>query len=174
MNWITHLDTMATILVSADVASVCISAMFFSERVRRWTHRKRWGAHPAASSLLYSVALASMDDSPIGSIRPQSIAVRNPFEARTREELASGPAPRAPRDEFRRPSFKRSTVLQQRIAAYERALAAFAMARPADFARAGLEQQNEARIATLPSMDEPLNPYFERFAIGHLQEAQPF
>ena len=167
MNWIRHLDTMATILVSADVASICVSAVFFSERVRRWTYRKRWGSHPAASTLLYSVALAGMDDSSIGSIRPQPIAtLRNPFEARTREALACGTAPLAYRDESRRPTFRRSTVLQQRIAAYERALAGFAMAAP--------ERQNETRIAILPTEDELLNPCFERFTIGHLQKAQPF
>ena len=46
MNWINHFDMMATILVSADVASICVSAMFFSERVRRWTSRERWGVAP--------------------------------------------------------------------------------------------------------------------------------
>jgi len=166
MNWIKHLDMMATILVSADVASICVSAMFFSERVRRWTSRERWGSHPAASTLSYSVAVASMDDLSIGSIRPQPIGtLRNPFEARTREELAGGTATLAYRDESRRPSFRRSTVLQQRIAAYERALVGFAMATP--------EQQNESRIAILPTEEEKLNPRFERFAIGHLQDAQP-
>jgi len=166
MNWIKHLDMMATILVSADVASICVSAMFFSDRVRRWTSRERWGSHPAASTLSYSVAVASMDDLSIGSIRPQPIGtLRNPFEARTREELAGGTATLAYRDESRRPSFRRSTVLQQRIAAYERALVGFAMATP--------EQQNESRIAILPTEEEKLNPRFERFAIGHLQDAQP-
>jgi hypothetical protein len=165
MNWIKHLDMMAMILVSADVASICVSAMFFSERVRRWTSRARWGSHPAASTLSYSVAVAGMDDLSIGSTRPQPIGtLRNPFEARTREELTSGTAKLAYRDESRRPSFRRSTVLQQRIAAYQRALAGFAMATT--------ERQNESRIAILPTENETLNPCFERFAVGHLQEAQ--
>lgn len=166
MNWINHFDMMATILVSADVASICVSAMFFSERVRRWTSRERWGSHPAASTLSYSVAVAGMDDLSIGSIRPQPIGtLRSPFEAKTREALAGGTATVAYRDEPRRPTFRRSTVLQQRIAAYERTLAGFVMAAP--------KQQNETRIAILPTEDETLNPCFERFSIGHLQEAQP-
>src|SRR5579863_2225680 len=123
MNWINHFDMVATILVSADVASICVSAMFFSERVRRWTSRERWGSHPAASTLLYSVAVAGMDDSSIGSIRPLPIAaLRNPFDPRTREALANGTALQAHRDHSHRPSFRRSTALQQRIAAFETAL----------------------------------------------------
>jgi hypothetical protein len=163
MNWITHL-TVETILVSADVASVGLSAVFFSERVRRWISRKRWGSHPADSTLLYSVALAGMDDSSIGSKLPLPIATpRNPFAPRAREALANGAAPQAHRDEYRRPTFKRSTVLQQRIAAYKRALA--------DFATAAPERRNETRIATPPIKGGSLNPSFERFAIGHLRES---
>jgi hypothetical protein len=131
MNWITHV-TMETMLVSADVASVCISVMFFSERVRRWTARKRWGSHPAAGTLPYSVAVAGMDDSSSGSIRPQPIAaLRNPFAPRAREALVNTTAaPQAHRDDCRRPTFRRSTILQRRIGAYEKALAGFAMTAP--------------------------------------------
>jgi hypothetical protein len=167
MNWITHFDTMATILVSADVASICVSAVFFSERVRRWTYRKRWGSHPAVSTLSYSVAVAGMDDPSIGSIRPQPIAtLRNPFEARSREAMVGGTAAMADRDESRRPTFRRSTVLQRRVAAYERALAA-------GFVTASPQRQNETRSAIVRTEYETLNSYFERFAIGHLQEAHP-
>lgn len=166
MNWIAHLDTMATILVSADVASFCVSALFFSERIRRWTYRKRWGSLPSAISHIDSIAMAGMDDLSGGSMRPQPVTIlRNPFEARTREALAGGTAPLAYRDESRRPTFRRSTILQQRIAAYERALAGLAMAAP--------ERHNETRIAILPIEGEALNRCFERFTIGHLQEAQP-
>lgn len=163
MNWITHV-TIETILVSADVASICVSAVFFSERVRQWTFRKRWGSHPAAGALSLSVAVAGMDDLSIGSIRPLPIAtLRNPFEARSREEMVGGTAPMADRDESRRPTFRRSTVLQRRVAAYERALAAgLVMPSP--------QPQNETRSAVLRTEYETLNPYFARFAIGHLQE----
>jgi hypothetical protein len=165
MNWITHI-TMETILVSADVASICVSAVFFSERVRRWTSRKPWGAHPPASTLEYSVALADMDDSSIESIRPLPISapLRNPFAPRAREALVNGAtAAPAHRDECRRPTFRRSTVLQRRIAAYERTLAAFAMAAP--------QRMNETRIAIPPIKVGSLNPSFEPFAIGKLQQA---
>lgn len=167
MNWINHLDTMATILVSADVASICVSAVFFSERVRRWTSRRRWGSHPLASALSYSVAVASMDDISVGHIRPHPLTVlRNPFDPKAREELANGTTLETYREAPRRPTFRRSTVLQQRIAAYERALADFVMATP--------ERQDEPRIAALATEYEPLNPYFERFTVGNLQEAHPF
>jgi len=43
MNWINHLNTVATVIVSAEVASFCMSAVFFSDRLRRWKYRKRWG-----------------------------------------------------------------------------------------------------------------------------------
>jgi hypothetical protein len=167
MNWIKHFNTMVMILVSADVASICVSAMFFSERVRRWTSSERWGSHPSASTLSYSVAVAGMDDLSIRSIRPQPIgSLRNPFEVRTREALAGKTTTLAYREESRRPTFRRSSVLQQRIAAYETALAGLGMAAP--------ERQNETRIAILPSADETPNPCFERFSIRHLQEAHPF
>lgn len=165
MNWVTHL-TMETILVTADVASICVGAVFFSERVRRWTSRKRWGAHPADSTLLYSVALTGMNDSSIRSILPLPVvAVRNPFAPRAREALANGASPQAARDERRRPTFRRSTVLQQRIAEYDRGLAGLATAAPA--------REIEPRIAIPPIKGGSLNQSFERFAIAGLQEAQP-
>jgi hypothetical protein len=166
MNWIAHLDTMTTILVSADAASFCISAAFFSERVRRWTYRKRWGSVPTAISHLDSVALAGMDDLSGGSIRLQPMAIlRNPFDPRARETLTGGTAPQAHRDHSHRPTFRRSTVLQQRIAEYERTLADFALTPP--------EPRAGARPATPPTTGRLLNPRFEGFSIGHLQAAQP-
>jgi hypothetical protein len=165
MNWITHLDTMATILVSADVASIFVSAVFFSERVRRWTSCERWGSHPAASALSYSIAVAGMDDSSIGSIRPQPVGtLRNPFDPRTREALANGTALRAHRDHSHRPTFRRSTVLQKRIANYERTLSAFLLS--------SSEVRTEARAAILPTAGGLRNPRFEHFSVGHFQEAQ--
>jgi hypothetical protein len=165
VNWIAHLNTMTTILVSADVASVCISAVFFSERVRRWTHRKRWGSHPAATTLLYSVALAGMDDPSNGSIRPQPIVtLRNPFDPRTREALANGTTPQTHHNHSHRPTFRRSTVLQQRIAQYERTLAAFLLTVP--------EPGAEARLATPPITRGLMNPRFEGLSIERVQEAQ--
>ncbi len=77
--------------------------------------------------------------------------------------MVGGTAPMADRDESRRPTFRRSTVLQRRVAAYERALAAgLVMPSP--------QPLNETRSAVLRTEYETLNPYFARFAIGHLQE----
>lgn len=163
MNWIAHLDTMATILVSADVASVCISAVFFSERIRRWTYRKRWGSHPSAASHLYSVVLAGMDDLSGGSIRQPNTIVRNPFDPKAREALTSGTASTPYPGHSHRPTFRRSTGLQQRIAAYERALADFAPTLP--------EPWEETQPAILQTTSGLLNPRFAGFGIGHLQEA---
>jgi hypothetical protein len=165
MNWIAHLNTMTAILVSADAASFCVSAVFFSERIRRWTYRKRWGVHPAATSHLYSVVLASMDDLSGGSIRPQpSAMLRNPFDPRAREAQAGGTGPQAHRDHSDRPTFRRSTVLQQRIAEYERSLAGVAPTPP--------EPRKKAQPATSPTTGRPPNPRFESFGIGRFQEAQ--
>jgi len=167
MNWIAHLDTMAAVVVSADVASLCVSALFFSERVRRWTYRKRWGSHPAATSHLYSVVLADMDDPSGGSIGSQrGTILRNPFDPRAREALTGGTAPQAHRYRSDRPTFRRSTVLQQRIAEYERTLASFGFT--------PLEPRKEARPATSPPTTVGLlNPRFGGFSNGHLQAAQP-
>jgi len=41
MNWISHINMSTIALVSADIASIYISALFFSEKVRRWSYRKR-------------------------------------------------------------------------------------------------------------------------------------
>jgi hypothetical protein len=185
MNWIAHLDTMATILVSADVASFCVSSVLFSERIRRWTYRVPRGPLLAVPHI-DSIALDGTDDLPDESMRLQPITLlRNPFEARSREAAAGGAALRAHRDESRRPTFRRSTVLQhrtaeyesarrptfrrstvlqQRIAEYESALADLAVAPP--------ERQKERRPAMLPTRDRLLNPCFERFTTGHLQQAR--
>ena len=39
-----HFDMLTIVLLSADVASVHISALF-SEKLRRWSYRKRWGLY---------------------------------------------------------------------------------------------------------------------------------
>jgi hypothetical protein len=166
MNWISHLNAVTAIVVSADAASICVSAAFFSERIRSWTCRKRWGSHPALASHLYSVVLADMDDPSGGLMRSQPGALlRNPFDPRAREASAGAIAPQAHRNHSPRPTFRRSTVLQQRIARYERTLAAFLLTVP--------EPGAEARLA-IPQLTRGLmNPRFEGLSIERLQEAQP-
>ena len=164
MNWIPHFNVLTTILVSADVASVCVSAAFFSQRVRAWTHRKRWGWHAPATSHLYSVVLADMDDLSGGSIRPQPITMlRNPFDPAAREAQVSSMSPPAGRDRFRRPTFRRSTVLQQRIAKYENTLAGGAPSLP--------EPCEEVGSFSLSITARLLNPRLERVSTKHFQEA---
>jgi hypothetical protein len=118
MSWIAHINSMTAIVVSADLASLWVSAAFFSERVRRWTYRRRWGSHPAVSSHLYSVVLAEMDDPSGNPTRSQhGTVLRNPFDPKARQAFDRGMNPTARRDFAQRPTFRRSTVLQQRIAA---------------------------------------------------------
>jgi hypothetical protein len=113
-----------------------------------------------------SIALAAMDDPSGGSIRSQPVTIlRNPFDPRAREASAGGVSPHAHRGPSHRPTFRKSTVLQQRIAAYERALA--------NFAPASSGPSEEARPAIPPATGRLMNSRFESFSIGRLQEAQP-
>jgi hypothetical protein len=166
MNWISHLNAVTAIVVSADAASICVSAAFFSERIRSWTCRKRWGSHPASASHLYSVVLADMDDPSGGLMRSQPGALlRNPFDPRAHEASAGSIAPQAHRNHSPRPTFRRSTVLLQRVAAYERTLAYFAPASP--------ELRAQARHASAAILEEQPSPRFESFGTESLQAAQP-
>ena len=165
MNWISHLDMVAKIIVSAEVASVSVNAVFFSDRVRGWISRKRWGSVPSAAARLDSIARAGMDDLSAAPIRPQAIAVlRNPFDPRAREALGESPLAQRHQDEVRRPAFRRSTVLQQRIAEYERALAVLALSSP--------ELGERARSAFLPGENALLKPRFEGFRLPSFHQAQ--
>jgi hypothetical protein len=152
-------------MLSADLASIYVSALFFSAKLRQWSYRKRWGALPAATSHLYSVVLADMDDPSGGSIRPQPSAIlRNPFDPRAREALAGSAAPQAHRDPSHRPRFRRSTVLQQRIAEYESTLAGLALSSP--------ELGERVRSGFLPGENALLKPRFEGFRLPSFHQAQ--
>ena len=165
MNWISHLDIVAKIIVSVEVASVSVNAVFFSDRVRGWVSRKRWGAVPSAVAHLDSIARAGMDDLSAAPIRPQAIAVlRNPFDPRAREALGESPLAQRHLDEFRRPTFRRSTILQQRIAEYERALAILSLRSP--------ELGESARSAFLPGETSLLKPHYEDFNRSSFHQAQ--
>jgi|SRR5579862_7686688 len=165
MSWVPSLNFTTLVMLSADLASIYVSALFFSAKLRQWSYRKRWGALPAADSHLYSVVLADMNDPSAGSIRPQPSAIlRNPFDPRTRDALAGGAAPQAHRNPSHRPRFRRSSVLQQRIAEYENT-------------RAGLALTSsvlpKAELPTIePTTGTLLNPPFEGF--GFFQEAESF
>ena len=165
MSWVLSLNFTTLIMLSADLASIYVSALFFSAKLREWSYRKRWGALPAATSHLYSVVLAGMDDPSGGSIRPQPSAIlRNPFDPKAREALAGGAAPQAHRDSSHRPRFRRSIVLQQRIAEYENTLAGLALTSP--------ELGERARSAFLPGENALLEPRFESFRLPSFHQAQ--
>jgi hypothetical protein len=152
-------------MLSADLASIYVSALFFSAKLRQWSYRKRWGALPAATSHLYSVVLADMDDPSGGSIRPQPSAIlRNPFDPRARETLGESPLVKRHQDEFHRPTFRRSTILQQRIAEYESTLAGLALTSP--------ELGERARSGFLPGENALLKPRFEGFRLPSFHQAQ--
>jgi hypothetical protein len=157
------------LLVATDVASVYIAAMFFSARVRRWSYRKRWGALPPASAQFDPI----LKSAPGGSHVPsdnlawlrQAGLVRNPFEPKAREGLATRMAPQEAGLRARRPTFRRSIALQQMIARRERFVAGSApSSRP---------WQTEAQPASLqPTGDTPNSYSPSVFWLGHMQNSQ--
>jgi hypothetical protein len=140
MTWMPTSNILTIVLLATDVASVYIGATFFSERVRRWSYRKRWGSLPAAKSHFDSsprAALGGFDDLSGAGARPQQGGLlRNPFEPRPRKTPGSRTTPRALANQSRRPTFRRSTILQQRIARRERIAADCAPGSPQEHAEA--------------------------------------
>ena len=161
MNWISHINMSTIALVSADIASIYISALFFSEKVRRWSYRKRWGALPAIATQPDSNALACViaggrgSDDLSGELgRPRQVnLLRNPFDAKPRQAQASGTAPRAHRDHSGRPTFRRSTALLQRIVQHERFVMGFLATPPL--------RLREARSVDSPVKVDMQKPHFE-------------
>ena len=175
MYWGPHFDLMTIVLLSADAASVYISALFFSEKARRWAYRKRWGTlpvvNPQPASLpregLSTSAAGCPDDAYGGLTRFQQVSLRrNPFEPKPREALGHGIGPQAHRDPSRRPTFRKSTVLQQKIARHERAAAAFVPTT--------LQWPMGAQPAILPPSGGMPHPHFEPvFTFGQIRDTQP-
>jgi hypothetical protein len=161
MNWISHIHMSTIVLVSADIASIYISALFFSAKVRRWSYRKRWGALPAIATQPDSSALARVitrgrgGDDLSGELgRPRQVnLLRNPFDAKPREALASGTAPCAHRNESRRPTFRKSTALLPRIVQHERIAMGFLATPPL--------RLTEARSVDSPAKVDMQKPRFE-------------
>ncbi|HEY2523846.1 MAG TPA: hypothetical protein VGI29_02230 [Candidatus Binataceae bacterium] len=164
MNWINYLGTVATVIVSADVASSCMRTVFFSNRFRRWKYRKRWGAVPGAVAHFDAVAMAAVGDAWDAPTRHSSTILPNPFDPRTREALAAETDMEAHEDGARRPTFRRSIVLQQKIAQHERALAVLGPKSP--------EPWEETRAPFLPPEGGILAQHFEALGLWHLQEAR--
>lgn len=169
MTWTPHSDLSTIILLSADVASIYISLLFFSNRVRRWSYRKRWGSLPVVSPQAESIPRTEKgyaDDLCGGLTRLQHVSLlRNPFEPRLREG-PNATAPQVQRDGSRRPNFRRSTVLQQRIAQHATTAA--------DYAPASPQWQREALSAILPDKGGKRHSDFDlAFTFHHGQESQP-
>ncbi|HLK80838.1 MAG TPA: hypothetical protein VKT99_04985 [Xanthobacteraceae bacterium] len=119
MNWITGFSEVTTILLLGDTAGFLIARLVFSERVRRWVRIGQ--PRPAATAVLpdRAVPAAIADGASIKTIRSLGL-VRNPFDPRTREREDDMPARKRSAHASRRPTFRRSIVLQQRVARYER------------------------------------------------------
>ncbi len=119
MDWITRFSEVTTLVLLGDTAGFLIARLVLSERARR---RARIGPpRPAATIALpdrASLATAG-DGASIKTIRSLGL-VRNPFDPRTREGADDVPARKRSAHASRRPTFRRSIVLQQKVARYER------------------------------------------------------
>jgi hypothetical protein len=169
MIWTLMSHMPAIVLVATDVASVYISAMFFSARIRRWSYRKRWGALPPTSAQFDLILKAVPGGSYVlsGNLARlrQAGFVRNPFEPNAREGLEARMTPQAAGTPARRPTFRRSIALQQRIARRERF--------DAGCAPSSSRWQTEARPASLQSTADMSSPYSRPvFGLGHIQNSQ--
>jgi hypothetical protein len=125
MNWISHLNTATTILLSLDAVSLGVSTLFFSETVRRFVRRRRWGLMHDVIPHIDTIELPPIDSALQRPMRASVTLLHNPFEPKPRKPPEAPPAPAHP-EELPRPSFRKSIALQQRISRYERAIARFA------------------------------------------------
>ena len=168
MIWtlMSHMPTI--VLVITDLASVYIGVLFFSERMRRWSYRKRWGSLPPASVQFDPIleAVPAFHDRSGNLARLRQVGIlRSPFEPNAREAMESRTTPQAPAVQARRLTFRRSVALQQMIARRER----LAAGRPLHSSR----WQAEAPSANLQAADEGPNPYLQpALGLGHIQESQ--
>jgi hypothetical protein len=155
------------VLVATDVASVYIAAFFFSERIRRWSYRKRWGALPPASAQFDLILKAAQgSELYVEAARLRQVGLlRSPFEPNVRRIRESRTEPPASGTPSRRPLFRRSTVLQRRIARRER----FALSGAPDLP----EWQTGSRPATLQPTGGISSSYSRPvFGLGHIQDSQ--
>ena len=166
MNWINHLNTVATVIVSAEVASFCMSAVFFSDRLRRWKYRRRWGAVPSAVAHFDAVAMAAVGDAWDIPIRQPSTILPNPFDPRAREAQAAATAADTYEDGTRRPTFRRSIVLQQKIARHERALALLESSSP--------EPWEDTRLPLTFANAGILGQHLKALGLEHIQNVRTF
>lgn len=120
MHWISQFSTATTILLAADTASFLVTSLVFSERARRWVRSKRSG--PNTNSPDQSLVGSALEDqTSTKAVRSMGL-VRNPFDPAIRESANSVSVRKRDTNSNRRPSFRRSIALQQRVARYERTL----------------------------------------------------
>ncbi len=168
MNWRPDLD-MTIILVSADIATIYIGALFFSERARRWVYQTRWGSVPfpmlqldSARGGVAEARAATVLSGELTRLRQTSL-LPNPFDPTSRASLASGTM--HAHEDNRRPTFRRSIALLKRVAQHESAVSG-ATATPRRWLA-------EAQPALPPTTAGLLNPQFEAvFRGGSTQEPQ--
>ena len=167
MNWINHLGTAATVITSAEVASFCMSAVFFFDRLRRrWNYRKRWGAVPGAVAHFDAMAIAAAGDAWDIPLRQPSTLLPNPFDPRAREALAAEAPADAHEDRTRRPTFRHSFVMQRKIAQHETAIAVLEASSPESWSEA--HEPFALAEQALPS------PYFGAIGLERLSQVHPF
>lgn len=157
------------VLVATDVASIYIGALFFSARIRRWSYRKRWGEIPIGTPQFDSgstPAPGGFHDLSGNLARLRQVGLlRNPFDPNGHETPVSRTMPQASEPRSRRPIFRRSTVLQRRIARRERFASGSAPGSP--------QWQTESRPASLQPTDGISSSYLRPvFGLGHIQDSQ--
>lgn len=125
MNWISHLNTATTVLLALDAASLCVSTLVFSPRVRRFVQSRKWGLLHGAIPHIDTVELPPIEEAPKKPMRGSVTLLHNPFEPKPRTISEPPAAPPQP-EESPRPNFRKRIALQQRILKYERAIGRFA------------------------------------------------
>jgi hypothetical protein len=125
MNWISHLSTATTILLALDTASLGVSTLFFSPRIRRFVQRRKWGLLHGAIPHIDTIELPPIEEAPKRPMRGSVTLLHNPFEPKPRK-ISEPAAVQIQLEESPRPNFRKRIALQQRISKYERAIGRFA------------------------------------------------
>jgi hypothetical protein len=157
------------VLVATDIASVYIAAFFFSERIRRWSYQKRWGEVPSSNwefDLISKEESNDFHDLAGNLARLRQVGLwRNPFEPNLRRIPENRTEPQASGTQSRRPLFRRSTVLQRRIARRE------------GFALTGAPDSPQWQTGSRPAILQPtggISSSYSRpvFGLGDIQDSQ--
>jgi hypothetical protein len=110
--------------------------------------------------------MAAVGDASDAPTRHSSTILPNPLDPRAREALAAETDTQAHEDGTRRPTFRRSIILLQKIAQHERALAVLGPRSP--------EPWEETLSPFLPAEGGILAQHFDALGLGHLREVRSF